>query len=225
MDAILEPLLASPALPEHLRTLEELLARERARRERFYEEMDESQKVEFINGEIIVYSPAKIRHVDSVTLLLRLLSLHVDRHDLGWVGSEKGLICLTRNDYEPDIIFYGKEKAALLQPDQMKLPAPDFIAEVLSPSTERFDRGIKLQDYAAHGVQEYWIIDPVGEGVEQHVLSPAEFSPASNRSYSLAGFYGEGQNIVSAAVPGFRLPVRALFNREANLQALSSLTA
>ena len=43
----------------------------------------------------------------------------------------------------------------------MKYPAPDFIAEILSPSTDERDRGIKFEDYAAHGVGEYWLLDPV----------------------------------------------------------------
>lgn len=221
MDAILEPLVASPNLPRHLETLGRLFADERARRERFYEEMSESQKVEFINGEIFMHSPAKIRHVDAVGYLYRLLSQYVDRHNLGWVGSEKALVCLTRNDYEPDVVFYGREKAALLQPDQMKLPAPDFIAEVLSPSTEFHDRGVKWQDYAAHGVGEYWIIDPVAESVEQFVWAEAA-APDAPGTYRRLGVWTGEEPVASAAVPGFRLPTRALFDRQANLAVLAA---
>ncbi len=155
MDAILEQMVASPALPRYVDTLQALLTDERARRERFYEEMTEQQKVEFINGEVFMHSPAKIRHTEVVGHLILLLGTYVARKDLGWVGFEKCLICLTRNDYEPDVLFYGREKAAMLQPDQMKLPPPDFVVEVLSPSTERHDRNVKFEDYGAHGITEY----------------------------------------------------------------------
>ena len=64
------------------------------------------------------------------------------------------LVGLTRNDFEPDIVFYGAEKAAALRPDQTTFPPPDLIVEVLSESTEARDRGIKMEDYAAHGVRE-----------------------------------------------------------------------
>ena len=218
MDAILEPLVASPALPRHLETLERLLADERTRRERFYEEMNESQQVEFINGKVFMHSPAKIRHLDAVTNLLLLLKVYVSRRDLGWVGSEKALVCLTRNDYEPDIVFYGREKAARLQPDQMKLPAPDFVAEVLSPSTEGHDQGVKRQDYAAHGVREYWIVDPVAQTAEPHVLP--DVAAGENAVYERRGVRSGDEELVSVAVPGFRVPVRALFERAANLAAL-----
>ncbi len=217
MDAILEQMVASPALPRYVDTLQALLTDERARRERFYEEMDESQKVEFINGEVFMHSPAKFRHIDVVTRLLRLLSIHVDRHDLGWVGSEKALIRLTRNDYEPEIVFYGREKAALLRPEQMKFPAPDFAVEVISPSTERHDRGIKFEDYAAHGIAEYWIIDPVAQAVEQYTL------PAGSTEYQMVGTWSGELEVVSVAVPGFHLPALALFDRQANLAALAAL--
>ncbi len=115
------------------------------------------------------------------------------------------------------MLFYGREKAALLQPDQMKLPAPDLVVEVLSPSTERHDRSIKFEDYAAHGIAEYWIIDPVAQTVEQHTL------PAGGTEYQTVGVWSGDTEIVSTVVPGFHLPARALFDRQANLAALATL--
>ena len=218
MDAILKQMVASPALPRYVDTLQTLLTDERARRERFYEEMTEQQKVEFINGEIFMHSPAKIRHTDAVGNLFCLLRIYVSQCNLGWVGFEKCLICLTRNDYEPDVLFYGPEKAALLQPDQTKLPAPDFVVEVLSPSTERHDRGVKFEDYAAHGIGEYWIIDPVASVVAQYTL------PAGGKEYQQAGIWSGQDELVSTAVPGFRLAASALFDRKANLAALVKLS-
>ena len=38
--------------------------------------------------------------------------------------------------------------------------APDFIIEIVSPSTSRMDYGIKLFKYRSAGVREYWIINP-----------------------------------------------------------------
>ena len=38
--------------------------------------------------------------------------------------------------------------------------APDWIIEIVSPSTERMDYGIKLFKYRSAGVREYWIINP-----------------------------------------------------------------
>ena len=214
MTAILEELIKSPQLPRHFAQLKDLLAGERKRREQFYDEMTEEGKWEFINGEVIVHSPAKYQHTESCHFLSRLLSIHVDKHDLGVVTSEKTLVCLARNDYEPDICFFTKAKAARFKPDQMKFPAPDFIVEVLSPSTEAADRGVKFEDYAANGVREYWLVDPARQQVEQHLLRAAKY----HRHAPLKT--GE---IASSVIAGFRVPVRALFDRAANLAALQKL--
>ncbi len=98
----------------------------------------------------------------------------------------------------------------------MRFPAPDFVAEVLSPSTEHIDRGIKFTDYAAHGVQEYWLIDPEGEVVEQYCLSGGAYEMRIKASS------GE---ITSAAVAGFMIPIRALFDEALNLATLQQIVA
>ncbi|MEZ4524383.1 MAG: Uma2 family endonuclease [Desulfobacterales bacterium] len=214
MESILEQLISSPKLELYSRQIQSVLYEERKKRERFYEEITEQQKAEFINGEIIMHSPVRIEHTVTGKLLLALLDIHVRIHKLGFVGYEKTLVTLTRNDYEPDICFWNREKSATFKPGQMKFPAPDFIAEIISPSTEKNDRSIKWMDYAAHGVQEYWIIDPVICTVEQYILD--------KDSYTLRVKMDSGI-VKSQAVQGFDIPVRALFDEEENLAALKSL--
>lgn len=53
--------------------------------------------------------------------------------------------------------------------------APDFIVEVLSPSTAKNDRGYKMQAYEKHGVREYWIVDPLNKGIEIYLLQNNRF--------------------------------------------------
>ena len=91
---IMQQLICSPLLPMHVRELESLLQKEQIRRKRFYEEMSEGQKVEFINGEVIMQSPAKLRHTTASRNLGTLLNTYVSKHSLGYVGQEKMLITL-----------------------------------------------------------------------------------------------------------------------------------
>ena len=214
MESAVQELLNSPKLALHVRRLGDVLAREHEARERFYNEIDEDQKAEFINGAVIVHSPAKKRHADAIALLLRLLHPYVQINRLGFVGQEKILVTLTRNDYEPDVCFFSAEKAASFTPDQMKFPVPDLAVEVLSPSTAERDRGVKFEDYAAHGVMEYWILDPEAETVEQYVLD--------GERYALRMKSGSGE-LASVAVEGFAVPVRALFDEDENLRVLRQL--
>lgn len=171
MEAVVERLARSPKLGLIYRDLTVLWEQEQAARERFYESIEDGQKVEFINGETVVHSPATLKQVEGRKRLTKLLDTHATIHGLGWVGDEKLLVALTRNDYMPDVGFFLKEKAAPLDPDQSKFPAPDFAAEVLSRTTRHRDRGIKFEDYAAHGVREYWILDPDARTVERYLLN------------------------------------------------------
>ena len=214
MEPAVQELLNSPKLALHVRTFNRVLEEERQKREHFYHEVTEYEKAEFINGEIIVHSPVKKRHTEASKLLLRLLDLYVQIMDLGFVGFEKTLVTLTRNDYEPDLCFFRKEKAQAFTSDQMKYHAPDFIAEILSPSTERRDRGVKFEDYAAHGVGEYWLLDPKAEVVEHYVLKDGH--------YVLRMKSGSGQ-IESEVIDGLVIPVRALFDDEVNLQEVQRI--
>ena len=215
MDTLLEAVLDSPLLPRHAERINRALAEERARRERFYEEITEDDKWEFINGQIFMHSPAKWCHTETVSLLARLLGAYADRHALGTVVTEHAMISLTRNDYEPDICFFQWEVANTFTPDQMRFPAPALIVEILSLSTARNDHGVKKGDYAAHGVAEYWIVDPIARTIETYRLR--------HEDYELAGTLHDDDPLASVALPGFRVPVRALFDQAANVVALTAL--
>lgn len=213
-ETLLERILESPRLPFYARQIQIVLDDEQDARHRFYEAITEGDKAEFINGEPIFHSPVRLEHNRTGKLLLKLLDTYVALHDLGYVGYEKIMISLSRNDYEPDLCYFRKETAAHFKPRQMHFPAPDFIVEILSESTATHDRGVKLEDYAAHGVGEYWIIDPTAEVVEQYLLH--------GNAYQLAVKVVDGP-LNSTAVPGFNIPVRAIFDEAINVRALQTI--
>ena len=191
------------------------LAEERQRRQRFYEEITPDMKAEFINGEVIMHSPALAKHTEARMRVTNLLNNYVDFKELGLVHDEKSLCTFPRNDYEPDVVFFAPAKAATITPDTLQFPPPDLACEVLSASTEKRDRGVKFQDYEAHGVGEYWIVDPDAQVLEQYVLD------GSGR-YELRMKSGTGQ-VISVVVPGFSVPVRAIFDAKTHRSALQQL--
>jgi len=206
----------SPRLPQYLRELKEILVAERPKRRQFLDALREDQKAEFINGEVIVHSPVASEHEMASFNLAQLMNLYVQKHDLGRVTHEKALISLTRNDYEPDICFFDSTKAGLIKPRQMKFPAPDMIVEVLSPSTERIDRTTKFEDYADHGVGEYWIVDPAKRTIEQYLLTGDQYE---------LEFKGRTGRIKCKVIDGLDLPVRAVFDSKENLKAIAQIVA
>lgn len=218
MTTAIQQILKRPDAPKHLATLQKALADEAERRQSFYNWIEEDVKAEFINGEIILHSPVKRRHLRVSEQLSRILSVYAQLKKRGTMMIEKAMIALTRNDYEPDIVFFKREKAALFQEDQMLFPAPDFVVEILSKGTARKDKGIKKEDYALHGVKEYWIIDPIKQTIEQYLLINS-----TDTEYFPPYIYRIDDDIESHVVEGFKIPVRAIFEEEANLEAMKNL--
>jgi Uma2 family endonuclease len=114
--------------------------------------------------------------------------------------------------------FFKTVHAEQFTDDQMIFPAPDLIVEILSKSTAKHDRTLKKDDYAAHGIPEYWIIDPVKKQVEQYLLVSE-----SATSYMPPFIHTIVDDIESRIIEGFKIPVAALFDEQANLAALQQL--
>ena len=217
MEITVEKILARPDAQILIDRVSHLLLSEKQKRDSFREWLDEDKKAEFINGEIIMHSPVKKKHWATSGNLTFLLEFFIRMNDLGKVAVEKALIALTRNDYEPDICFFSKEKAASFTDDQMIFPAPDFVVEILSKSTAKKDKGIKHQDYAAHGIREYWIIDPNRKSIDQYILigDETEYLPAKTFSYD--------EDIKSFVIEGFEIPVATIFDEDVNYEILQNL--
>ncbi len=213
-----EKILNSPDAPKQIKALQEAILIENKKRQEFREWVTPGLKAEFINGTIVMHSPVKRKHWKITNLLSRLMSTYSSLNQLGEVGVEKVMISLTRNDYEPDLVFFSKEKTVNFTENQVLFPAPDLAVEILSRKTAAIDKGIKLMDYAAHGIQEYWIIDPAKETIAQYYLIDA-----SDKEYFKTKMHANYDTITSRVIPGFEIPVLAIFNDEANLGAMNQL--
>ena len=144
-ETAVQEVLNSHWLPQIAARIQEKLVNEKAARERFYEEMSERDKTEFIDGEVIVHSPARDWHTEAVQNLQMLLHLWAKKLG-GKVRSEKALCVFKRNDYEPDIVYFGVEKAKSIGGGTMKYPVPEFIVGGVSERTTKNDRGGKFED-------------------------------------------------------------------------------
>ena len=131
------------------------------------------------------------------------------------------MVTLTRNDYEPDICFWRKEVADEFDDETMQHPAPDLVIEILSKGTAKRDRGVKVEDYAAHGVREYWLVDPMRQTVEQFRLDEQFMAFDAVGNFHLNDTLTD--TLTALTVPGFTIPVRAIFEKDANREALQNL--
>ncbi|MEO0341054.1 MAG: Uma2 family endonuclease [Bacteroidota bacterium] len=214
MRDLVAAILDRPDAPNIVKEVQNRLEEEKLKRQHFYAIIDEDTKAEFINGEIVYHSPVKKEHNDVAKVLFTLLQSFVMVNDLGYLGYDKIMVSLTRNDFEPDICFFNKEKAQHFVKGQMHFPAPDFVVEVLS-SNEQYDRNVKFKDYELHQVKEYWIIDPHQEIVEQYLLGEDD-------QYALHIKASDGP-IHSKAIKGFSIPIRAIFDETLAVSVLKDL--
>jgi Uma2 family endonuclease len=66
----------------------------------------------------------------------------------------------------PDVAGWRRERLASVPDAPAMTLAPDWVCEILSPSTERMDRVKKLPAYARHGVGHAWLINPATRTLE-----------------------------------------------------------
>ena len=128
---------------------------------------DDGHRHEAIEGELHVTPAPSIRHQRvSQKLeqeLLRLLE--APGHGIvidAPVGVE---FPSTGEGVQPDIVFVSSARTHIIA-DAAIRGAPDLVVEILSPTTERRDRGVKRKLYERQGVLEYWIVDLETETVE-----------------------------------------------------------
>jgi len=201
---LISKILDSPNAPILLKRIKTVLDDEKKRRLSFYNEITEQEKAEFINGEIIIHSPVKKFHNQINGNLYKIIDTYVVENNIGFVGIEKILIQCTRNDYEPDLCYFNKEKSKKFKNEQSLFPIPDMIIEVLSKGTEKRDRGIKFEDYQNHGVKEYWIIDPKKNIIEQYVLN-------KKGNYEMVLKSNSG-DIKPTTINGLIIPIQSIFD-------------
>ncbi len=84
----------------------------------------------------------------------------------GWVIVDEPELHFGAQVIVPDLAGWRRERLPTL-PDRPWLElVPDWVCEVLSPSTERIDRGRKLRIYAETGVSHVWLVNPVERTLE-----------------------------------------------------------
>jgi Uma2 family endonuclease len=167
--------------------------------EEFFEWADEDTLAEWVDGRIEMSSPANRRHQQIAGLLYEVLTTFARLFDSGVVLQNPFQMKLAGkrgSGREPDLMFLAKANLARLESGLVRGPV-DLAFEIISPESEWRDRHTKFQEYAAGGVQEYWLIDPDQQ--------QAEFYRLNGQSHYESQPLDPASRYYSQVLPGFWL--------------------
>lgn len=124
-------------------------------------DLPDGQRAELIDGQIYYMAPPSRRHQKISMELSATIRDYIRSHNGSCeVYSAPFAVFLSeddRNYVEPDIsVICDPNKLT----DRGCTGAPDWIIEIVSPSSRRMDYFVKLFKYRSSGVREYWIVDP-----------------------------------------------------------------
>lgn len=131
-----------------------------------YYAMPEERRVELIDGVIYdMTAPSYIHQMIIGEVFFQIKSC-IEKHKVPcrvfFSPCDVQLDMDNRTMVQPDIIIVcNREKLK----ERVYFGAPDYVLEVLSPSTRKKDIGLKTQKYIEAGVREYWVIDPRTRGL------------------------------------------------------------
>ena len=137
---------------------------------------DEGERVEIINGEAFMMATPSSRHQELSGELFRQLANFLVGKRCKVYPAPFGVRLFERDGDKPEDVDTMVEPDISVVCDRGKIDkrgckgAPDLIIEILSPSTRRHDRLVKLNLYQRAGVLEYWMVDPDNQSVQVFTL-------------------------------------------------------
>jgi Uma2 family endonuclease len=128
---------------------------------------------EILSGELVVSPRPAPRHAHAASSLGGMLVPPYrfgDGGPGGWWILDEPEVHLGEDIVVPDLGGWRRERMPELPDEAFFTLPPDWVCEVLSPSTSRIDRTRKLPIYARTGVPCAWLIDPVAQTLEVYRL-------------------------------------------------------
>ncbi len=127
----------------------------------YIDSLPEGERAELIDGKLYMMTHPSFVHQRIIKYMTRSISDCIDEHEsvCELIISPFGLYLSSdnRNYLEPDLMVVCDRSKIT---DKGVVGAPDFVIEVVSPSSIQMDYMKKLMKYARSGIREYWIVDP-----------------------------------------------------------------
>jgi Uma2 family endonuclease len=124
---------------------------------------------EIVDGELWTSPRPAPRHAVAHSRLMGELTPPFDRGrggPGGWLILLEPELHLGDHALVPDIAGWRRERMPRVPQTPYFALAPDWVCEILSPSTAQFDRATKLRVYAEHSIRHAWLVDPILQSLE-----------------------------------------------------------
>ena len=137
---------------------------------------DESEQMEIIGGEVFMRGTPSRLHQEISGEMSRQLANYLEGKKCRVYHPPFAVRLFERDEDSPEDVDTMVEPDLTVVCDHDKLDedgckgAPDMVVEILSPSTQRHDRLVKLGLYQRAGVREYWIVSPEEQTVQVMLL-------------------------------------------------------
>jgi hypothetical protein len=134
----------------------------------------EHQVAEIVDGDLHVSPRPAPRHAFASSMLGSDLipPFHDGRGGPGgWWILDEPEVHLAEDVLVPDLAGWRRERMVALPDSTAFEIAPDWVCEILSPSTERLDRAKKMPAYARHRIAHLWLINPAARTLEVYRLA------------------------------------------------------
>ena len=131
---------------------------------------------EIIGGEIYLMGTPSSRHQEISFEIGRQLGNYLEGKRCRVYPAPYGVRLFEQDGDDPEAVDTVVEPDISVICDRGKIDktgckgAPDMVVEILSPSTQRHDRLVKLGLYQRAGVREYWIVSPEEQTVQVMLL-------------------------------------------------------
>lgn len=144
---------------------------------------DENERIELLDGEPVMMAPPSRAHQKISMEISRQLANYLEGKKCEVYAAPFAVRLFEGVEDAPEKVQTVFEPDITVVCDKDKLDghgckgAPDLVVEILSPSTARHDRLVKLGQYQRAGVLEYWIVSPDEQTVQVNLLKDGFFHP------------------------------------------------
>lgn len=129
----------------------------------------ENMTGEIIDGELFVSPRPSMEHIFATSLLgseLIFSYYHGRGGPGGWIILAEPELKLEEDILVPDLAGWKKGRFSKPKGHNWISITPDWVCEILSPSSIRQDRIIKMATYARHLIPYFWLVDPYNKTLE-----------------------------------------------------------